>query len=199
MLYGIDLGLLWLLWLGFIVFWCCWAAHDDAGWAMAFVLAIGTTTFLLFAPPANAALQWAINHGSQLPYLVLLYVAVGLGWGIVKWYLFVSQAARNYAGRAADLMRNYQAGPWSPSGPSAASSTTKITYAEWLSRFHDLPPSHSKNRSRIVTWMVWWPFSFLDTLLSDLVRRIFDAIYDEVAALLGRISARVFHRFEELR
>ncbi len=197
MIYGLDWGTLWFAWLGSMLFFCCWAVHEDSGWGATWVLVFGAAAFIIFAPPAAAVVHWVIDHQGQLPYLALLYVAVGSMWGIVRWYLFVSRAARDYAGKSTDLMNDYQNGPWSPGGSSL--SLTKITYAEWLDRFHNLPPSPSKHRSRIVTWMVWWPFSFLDTLLSDLVRRIFDAIYDEVAALLGRISARVFRRFEELR
>ncbi len=197
MIYGLDWGSLWFVWMGSMLFFCCWAAHDDAGFAVFWLFTVGTALFFAFAPPAAAVLGWLVDHRNHLPYLALLYVAVGTSWGIMRWCLYVSRAARSYEGRSKDLLREYQNGPWSPgSGPS---SQTKITYAEWLYRFHSLPPSPSNNRSRIVTWMVWWPFSFLDTLLSDLVRRVFDAIYDEVAALLGRISTRAFRRFEELR
>lgn len=52
-------------------------------------------------------------------------------------------------------------------------------------------PAASQFKSRILGWMVLWPFSFTWWVLS-MPRRMFSWIYDQLSTLYDRIAQRVF-------
>lgn len=54
----------------------------------------------------------------------------------------------------------------------------------------DLPASDHKER--ITTWMAFWPFSALGTLLDDLLFRVWEALYGFCSGLFQRVSDAVF-------
>lgn len=49
-----------------------------------------------------------------------------------------------------------------------------------------------KNKGRIISWMTYWPWSMLWTLLNDPIRRIMKHIYYAIRGLLIKIAANVF-------
>jgi hypothetical protein len=55
-----------------------------------------------------------------------------------------------------------------------------------------IQPTPKRHKSRIMTWLGFWPFSALWTLLNDPLRRLVEAIYDAVAGTLLKISNYVF-------
>ncbi len=186
MIYPIELFWLWLSWPLVVAIVIAWEVHDDSSFAAFFTLIVGTIVFILFSPFAPDTGRWIWAYRGQIPIAAAIYFAVGSGWGVIKWQLYVLRKAREYGHRMVSLRKEFT--QWGESG---------VSYTEWLSARHDFPPSPSKNRSRIVTWMVWWPFSFLGSLFSDLIRRGFDWIYDELATLLGYLSRRAFRSFDE--
>ena len=50
----------------------------------------------------------------------------------------------------------------------------------------------SHYKERVITWMIWWPSSVIWTLLDDLVKNIFNHIYNGIHSTLQGISNRIF-------
>ena len=59
-------------------------------------------------------------------------------------------------------------------------------------------PRPNKHKARILTWMTYWPFSFIWTMLNDPIKRLMKAIYYKIAGFLTRISDRIFAGAEEV-
>lgn len=55
----------------------------------------------------------------------------------------------------------------------------------------DLDPARSDNKARIVTWMMWWPFS-LTWWLCQWPREIFNALYLQMIGTFKRIVDRAY-------
>ena len=49
-----------------------------------------------------------------------------------------------------------------------------------------------ENKSRIIMWMAYWPWSLLWTTINDAVKRIYREIYQAIQRLLQGISDSVF-------
>ena len=54
-----------------------------------------------------------------------------------------------------------------------------------------LDPARSENKRRIVTWMMWWPFSVSWWLLKW-PRQMFDMLYDHMISTFRRIVERAY-------
>lgn len=60
----------------------------------------------------------------------------------------------------------------------------------------DVTPSAMENKSKITTWIIWWPTSALWTLLSDPLVRIANWIFKRLKGTYQLISNRAFAKFE---
>lgn len=123
------------------------ASHWDSLAASFWLLVIGLA-ILQVVTIANP-LGWVKAH----PYTVLAiagaYLPVGVGWSIFRW--------RNVLAKAADLLRAEKAS-WRPSA-----------YATWNDYVRSSLPSATRNKSRIVGWIGYWPFSMADYLFFDML------------------------------
>jgi hypothetical protein len=59
-------------------------------------------------------------------------------------------------------------------------------------------PQPRKHKARILTWMTYWPWSFIWTMLNDPIKRFFKAIYYRLAAFLARMSDKMFADAEQV-
>jgi hypothetical protein len=53
-------------------------------------------------------------------------------------------------------------------------------------------PQVGEHKSRIITWMAYWPFSMIWTLINDPIKRAFREIYNHISNFMQSISNRVF-------
>lgn len=122
--------------------------------------------------------------------LVFLYVAIGVGYGVLKWFSFVRfQRDRFLAAR--EEYKSHRA------NPDQMDERDKATMDKWvLSHLNltknDIPPKIARNKARFSTWMMYWPMSAAWTFLNDPIRRAYDAIYARIANRLQTISDKVF-------
>lgn len=55
-----------------------------------------------------------------------------------------------------------------------------------------ITPQVADNKSKIITWMVYWPWSFFWTILNDPIRRLFRRIYNNLREFYQKMSDKVF-------
>jgi hypothetical protein len=55
-----------------------------------------------------------------------------------------------------------------------------------------LAPLARTNKSRIMMWMGYWPFSALWTMIDEPIKKAFRAIYNYISSTLQRISDDAF-------
>jgi hypothetical protein len=111
------------------------------------------------------SLEWFLEHWKLLLFCAVGYIPVGIGWVYLKWRSYLGYRYRE----AEDYLKLNGSLP------------------NW-----DYPPQVSKHKSDIMRWLSWWPFSLIGTLLNDPLRRLFEAVYRNIASHLQEISNNMF-------
>lgn len=159
-----------------------------------FALGLFLLVWLLFGDLA----EWIRPNPLRLLWYPLSYVVVGFGWCVPKWLIFLDKIKRTYIekliiflkGRKTDKLSKDDWKDWSAligynpyydAGMSFSSATGVLT-----------PPQFSNNKERIAGWVILWPFSMLDTLLGDVLKRIVDKIVSLYKRLFQAISDWMF-------
>jgi hypothetical protein len=112
-----------------------------------------------------ATTEWFLTNWKLLLFIVAGYVPVGVGWVYLKW--------RSYLGFRYREAQDY--------------IKLNGVLPTW-----DFPPQVSQHKSDIMRWLCWWPFSFICTLLNDPLRRLYEAVYRNIADHLQSISDKMF-------
>lgn len=190
--------------VGGIIFWLIVAAvlgllvlsveRDDP--FVATITMIGTIAFFTAFTAFNP-FTWVLANSGLILLLAVVYLVIGVAWTVAKWYF--------YNLNVASKLRRFKA-EWTKANPlrPASSHRDAETIADYEYRFlcearhelgldiHEIPLKVSKNKSRIMTWLVYWPFSALWTLLNDPIRHLYNFVYDRIGGTLQAISDRAF-------
>lgn len=149
----------------------------------------GWATFSVLV--AVAAAQWlnwvdiigAVRH-NLLVNLAYLggFIVVGVVWSFVKWFSFLM--------RFRDVLRK-----------TTVRGSKYYGHTEYRGISLKKKPQAAEQKARITAWMIFWPFSFVGTLLNDPVRRIFNLIFGSLKQQYQKLSDRLFRGvvFEEDR
>lgn len=107
------------------------------------------------------------------PFLTLsrigMYIGVGVIWSFFKWFFYLTNIKEK-------LLSKYN------------NDLTKIYEYEI--------PAAADNKSRIITWMSYWPFSALWTLINEPFRKTFKFIYSKIEGIFQAMSDRIFKDFK---
>ncbi len=57
----------------------------------------------------------------------------------------------------------------------------------------DKIPNISKNKSKIMTWMMYWPFSMLWTMIDEPIKNTFKFIFGKVENVYQKMANRIFN------
>jgi len=130
----------------------------------------------------NASIFAAVKAHPEYAYIgIPAFFLIGAIWSLVKWWFFVKRSALEYReSRMAFLEAN---------GVVGATLDTPVPENLKARAFaRSRKPLARQNKGRIITWMVYWPFSMAWTLLDEPWRLIYEAL----ARLFQRISDRIW-------
>lgn len=96
------------------------------------------------------------------------YIGIGIIWSIFKWYFFLQNKKDYFLKKKEREGKNF----------------------EFDAR--DIPQA-KRNKSRIITWMSYWPFSMLWTLINEPVKKTFRFIYSKIEGLFQKMSNSTFN------
>jgi hypothetical protein len=120
------------------------------------------------------------------------YFAAGTAWSICKWWFYVRKLRDKFDEYKRDFLERH--------GRSEEKTIPEDLRNEWLGDIdytYEWLPSKSKpvaadNKSRIMTWMVYWPWSLVWTMINDPIKRLFKEIYRAIQGFMQKISDRAF-------
>lgn len=124
---------------------------------------------------------------------VPIYIAVGVIWSFVKWIVFVYNRKEEYErAKEAYFERNpnHEHCDW----VEYVKNSRQNNYA--LNNITK-PPQASQYKSKITTWMFYWPWSMLSTLFSDFIRRLYTFIYSRIKEVYQKISDKIYSDISE--
>lgn len=182
-----------LFWFLIVIIGCfvIWSIEKDSwGGATASTL-IGAMLLWYFSGMPNP-FPLLYDHWQTYVAFVVLYIVIGAVWGVAKWWFFLQNAADEYEARRGPLQAEWNG--------FSEDRKSRQPYVAWLQTYYGFPPSIAKHKGDFTTWMVWWPFSAIWTLLNDPLKRLYRAIYQYLAKMLSDMSTAVFKkRFDELK
>ena len=158
--------------------------NDKPGWCT--ISMLSTLGLLKLLTGINLfSLAW---HNPGMTVLAILgYFAAGTVWAVGKWYLYVKDRRVKYEEAKST---------WSASSSLSArpNPTWETSYerAKFLNSKKGLAPLVRDNKSRVLTWMGYWPWSMVWTVINDPVKKAFKAIYNRIHNNLQAISNNAF-------
>jgi hypothetical protein len=155
-----------------------------------------TITFLvsifLFYKMGNAYIitSW-FKHPVELLLWCLAYIALGVGWTFVKWWLYATKQAEGFKETKAIFMRDFKItdNVIPPGLKDKFKQATKYFPGGYTTIDYELDVSQHKDD--IILWMTYWPASALFTTINDPIRRLFVRVYNQIANLLQHIADSV--------
>ena len=124
-------------------------------------------------PIKNVGIFIKDNPGLTLG-LVVGYFVVGVVWSLAKWYFYLNSKIDNMI----DARRNE-------------------TSSRSLSSYEKEQLKSSYNKGEILSWMTYWPFSALWTLINDPIRKMFSYIFSKIESLYESISNKMVKNLED--
>lgn len=122
-------------------------------------------------------------HFSGLIVIIMFYIAIGIVWSFVKWYLFLLKRRDELIERE-EKSKQFR-------GIDGSSKVSSVPARSAMIKREDIPLAKD-NKSRIVLWISYWPWSAFWTLLNDPIRKFFNLIYVKISKLYQKISDSVF-------
>jgi hypothetical protein len=132
-------------------------------------------TFALLALLGNFNILAAIKAHPFISLIALPgYFVAGTLWSFAKWWFYVHNEAAKYKEKKEEFLKGEKVLLMAPEEREAAWRR----YLEHLQSYRSHPkPEVSENKCRILTWMIYWPWSFVWTIINDPVTKFFKFIF----------------------
>jgi hypothetical protein len=127
---------------------------------------------------------WIAAHPTSFLVGLLVYFVVGSIWGVTKWFFYVKDSVLKYKEVRRDFLSHH-------TRMKKATLDTLVPEEyklEWDNYCFKTPPKASDNKSKIVMWMGYWPWSLFWTMLRD----PFKWMYNRLAGRLEKISEAAY-------
>jgi hypothetical protein len=178
---------------------------DSGAWATAWLVLF--FCFAQFLGKVNIVGSILENPLRAILYVVG-YVAVGVGWSFMKWWLHVSEKAEDYKKERSEYLKRLVKNQKNTGVPLTLKSSeiTENTpvpekYRQDWSRsrsYTHAVPKASENKERITTWIIYWPLSMLWSLIRDFIHRMIQRLVKSLQKWYDGITKRAFRGVTEL-
>src|SRR5262249_48149703 len=147
---------------------------------LSLVLFVGLIQFLGGVP----VLQTVWHEPLTAVAILGAWLAASVPWAFAKWWLFVTNNSNRYD----EILADYRNEPGKADLPADVNDFTPEQKVEWKEYFDqhaytadwyeeyrrvEFYPKVRDHKADVLTWMAFWPWSLLWTLLNDPVRRFF--------------------------
>jgi len=182
----------WVFWLSIVFFvgllFAC-IEWERGFWAT--ICLIGYVFLLQFGFQVDL-FQYAVDHPLRIIGAFAGYFALGTGWSIFRWYLYVKDRLEQFIEYKLDWLAK-EGRPNLRKVPDDLKEKWKNHLeSDWLGKQVSQVPSVRQNKSRVLRWIGYWPISAIWWLVADFVRKIATNIYSHIANFLQSIADRIF-------
>ena len=165
--------------------------------------------------------QTICDHPVLTLELILAYLATGVLWSFTRWWLYIKQVfsgkrshpssaysfddidtyRRNWINervrdRVITARRADRIGQILASDRPLSSDATNMSAelrTEWAAHLKSIKPKAADNKGMIITWIVYWPFSALWSLLEDLIHELLKSLVMKLRTVydyIGQMAIR---------
>ena len=148
-------------------------------------------------------LHWLKTHAFEAAVYGAGYFAAGTGWAIWKWWFFVRRLRDKYNELKTQFLQQHDVAD----GPIP--DRLKAAWLQWFTQYgareftgerydgfngnvRSATPKARNYKGKITSWMIYWPWSLIVTMIDDPIRRLFRAIYTAIQDMLQSISDKAF-------
>lgn len=169
-------------------------ANEKPGWATISVV----VTLVLLAWLGDFNLWRVITHQPWWAVAFFAaYVVLGVGWSFWKWWFFVTDKKDKFV----ELRAEYE----KVAKRSEAEVAERHYVIDHDSRLNHLrremelnkKPRARDNKARILTWTIYWPWSFVWTIIDDPLKKFFKYIYKKLQAVYQKIADKIYAGVDE--
>ncbi len=156
---------------------------EKPGWA---TISLGVTAALLAYFGDVNVFAFVRHHPFSALALVVGYFVLGTLWSFGKWWFYLRNAREEY-----DEMKKR----FLSSHGVVGTQIPDRCLQEWQKIYplqRSVTPKARDNKGRIMTWMVYWPWSFVWTIVNDPVKRMFKSIFRQFQTVYQGIANKVF-------
>ncbi len=136
---------------------------------------------------------------------VIIYVVAGVFWSFISWWFYLSATRERLVEYRYKFLMDQ--GISNTTEDTKVPENLKVRFIEYLmarnylNRYATIEnvkfaPSFMDNKKMIGRWIIWWPTSFVWTMLSNPVMRFGHWLAKRLKNVYQRISDRVFADFE---
>lgn len=122
------------------------------------------------------------------------YFVIGPVWSFGKWWFYVRKQKEAYDEAYAlfqEMLQQYGSDKdWQ------RRETKEQFIMASKPKIERYKPSALRNKNRVLTWMIYWPWSMAWTLISDPIKDIFEAIFRKLQSTYQGIADRAFQDAE---
>ena len=176
-------------------------------WALVFVLFIEASVFdqglvalgtLIVAVAAAYWLgYWSLDfvtaHHVAFLWLLAFYIPIGVIVATIKWWFYATGVAEKVEKYLSDQARSLKGQP----DFDHAMRRVRDNLSNRFEEFHpEGGPMVSNHKADLTRWMAWWPFTIIGSLLDDILRRFFTAIYNAMSNMWQGIANRSFRNVQ---
>lgn len=147
-----------------------YSEHDDGGGFKSTVTIIGFLVLYYFCGSSEDILSifnYIKSNTVGLLAWIGVYAALGLVWSFVKWYFFLLNKKDKQLEQLQKDVKYYN-----------RFTESKLEL-----------PTAGENKMRIISWMTYWPFSIVWTLINEPVKRFFNFIYTRFTSIYDKVHA----------
>lgn len=164
-----------------------WMVETEAsGFALFTVIA----TAVIFCLGNPTIVPFVLHNPLIDLYAVLSYIAIGVGWGFVKWFFYILKKRDIFASKLTKWKDEVVV--WEREDGKSSYRRTKPQEPSK----EDFMPTVIDNKGRIVFWMSYWPCSAFWTILSDPLTRFYNFLYHRLASLFDAMSRAMFAKYQ---
>ncbi|KKM93267.1 hypothetical protein LCGC14_1210040 [marine sediment metagenome] len=137
--------------------------------------------------------SWLIKNPLRTALCVGGYFVTGALWSVGKWWFFVRNKRDKYNERRRDFISANDL-EFSAAIPPEHQKDFKRHMK--FDSYGGMPDARA-HKSRILTWMTYWPWSMVWTLINDPIKKLFRMIYRRLQRVYDKISESVWSGVEE--
>lgn len=164
---------------------------DKPGWAT-FSMIVALTAFSFLGD--FSIIDLVRNEPLKFVGLMGGYVIAGVLWSIAKWYFHVSSQARKYTEMKSNWMEICEIPPKTIINDQQRKDFFSANYGAVTISTR---PKAKRNKGRILSWMMYWPWSASWTIINDPVVRLFKEIYAKLSTVFDKISAHAYKGIDD--
>jgi len=194
-------------WLLFLIdcIWLSWLVSDDGSGSDyyqpstggATALTLCTAVFLQYFTSIKV-FSWIVANPGLFALGFGFYILMGIAWSFIKWTTLLvdwRDNCQNNLRQTEKIIVGYQADLQKADIKEVEKiEITKRIYAAKEDLKSKLPTAN-KNKSRIIAWTAYWPWSLLWTFVTDYVRRFFQRIFQMLESQYDAIQKRILKDF----